>query len=100
VAVNYRPQHNIGRLRYLECSRVGSDDLPLGDSRHWTEILFPYDPSIPPERPLTSAEVAPTDRLAGTSVVERYLCDSDGVITVKLERQADGRARTFEISRS
>jgi molecular chaperone DnaK (HSP70) len=99
IKVAYRPRHNIGNLRYLECRRVGKNELPEGESRTWSSILFPYDPSIPPERPLEASEVRETDRLAGTEVVERYWCDSDGVITVKLERRVDGRMRTFEISR-
>ncbi len=95
----YTPRHNIGHLRYLECSKVGKNELPEGDARNWSDVLFPYDPAIPPDRPLRPTEVIETDRLSGTRVVERYWCDSDGVITVKLERRADGTNRTFEISR-
>jgi hypothetical protein len=99
IEVAYSPRHNIGHLRYLECSRLGMNELPEGDARRWSDILFPYDPAIPPERPLRPSEVVETDRLSCTNVVERYWCDSDGVITVKLERRADGSNRTFEISR-
>ncbi len=99
IRVTYHPRHNIGHLRYLECSRVGGDEMPEGDARSWSDVLFPYDPSIPPERPLLPSQVQENDSLAGTEVVERYWCDSDGVITVKLERRSDGRNRTFEISR-
>jgi hypothetical protein len=99
IEVAYNPQHNIGHLQYLECSRLGNDDLPDGEARRWSDVLFPYDPSIPPERPLVPSQVEETNQLSGTQVVERYWCDSDGVITVKLERRADGQNRTFEISR-
>lgn len=99
VEVLYSPQHNIGHLQYLECGRLGQDDLPAGDVRRWSEVLFPYDPRIPLDAPLSLTAVAPAEDLAATSVAERYCCDSDGVITVKLERRADGRGRTFEISR-
>ena len=99
VSVDYSPQHNIGKLQYLECTKVGSDDVPDGEVRRWNEVLFPYDPGIPPEAGLSPGDVAPAEHLGGTSVVERYVCDSDGVISVMLERRADGRQRTFEISR-
>ena len=99
MEVRYRPQHNIGWLQYLECSQVSGDDLPRGDVRRWSEILFPYDPKIPPEKPLAPADVAPAAHLGETKVLEHYYCDADGVITVKLEREADGRERTFEISK-
>lgn len=99
IEVAYSPRHNIGHLRYLECQRLGTNGLPEGEMKRWSDILFPYDPSIPPERPLAPAQIQETDRLSGTRGVERYLCDSDGIITVKLERAADGRNRIFEISK-
>jgi molecular chaperone DnaK (HSP70) len=99
LQVDYSPRHNIGYLQYLECSKLDEEEKPQGEVRRWNEILFPYDPAIPPEKPLSPAEVVPTDVLKGTSVVEHYSCDADGVITVKLERRADGRERTFEISK-
>jgi hypothetical protein len=99
VEVSYGPEHNIGRLQYLECGALGGDGMPAGEARRWSEILFPYDPAIPLDAPLQPADVAPAPHLRGTTIVERYRCDSDGVISVRIERRADGRARTFEIAR-
>jgi len=46
-SVTYSPQHNIGHLRYLECSVVDSQGRPAEGVRPWSEAVFPYDPAIP-----------------------------------------------------
>jgi molecular chaperone DnaK (HSP70) len=95
----YYPQHNVGYLRYLECAAVGSNGLPDGDVRSWSDILFPYDPAMPLTASLSPAEVRATDRFSSEAVCEVYRCDSDGVITVELRRPSRFEARTFEIFR-
>ena len=42
----YRPAHNIGHFRYIECSQIDSQDLPTGDITAWDEIHFPFDPEL------------------------------------------------------
>ena len=95
----YHPAHNIGYLRYLECSAVGGDGLPAGDMRAWSDILFPYDPSHSLSDRLSLADVTATDCFAQTPACEVYRCDSDGVITVELRRPGANDARCYEIYR-
>lgn len=95
----YHPQHNVGYLRYLECASVGSNGMPDGDTRAWSDILFPYDPAMPLTASLSQAEITATDRFAQEAVCEVYRCDADGVITVELRRPSHFDARTYEIFR-
>jgi len=95
----YHPRHNIGRLRYLECTSIGSAGLPDGNIRAWSDIRFPYDPSVPLQQPLDRADIVETGRFGEQSVCEVYRCDCDGVITVELRRPASQDARTYEIFR-
>jgi len=95
----YHPHHNVGHLRYLECTSIGPDGLPAGDVRPWSAILFPYDPQLPLTASLSRAEIVATDRFANEAVCEVYRCDSDGVITVELRRPSQFDARTYEIFR-
>ncbi len=95
----YHPRHNVGHLRYLECASVGPDGLPDGDVRPWSDILFPYDPSLPMTATPSAAEIVETNLFARDAVCEIYRCDSDGVITVELRRPARQDARTYEIYR-
>ena len=97
--VEYTPRHNIGHLRYLECTAVDEAGCPALGVRPWSDVLFPYDPAIPVDERVTPGDVRDRDDLAGTAVCETYACDGDGVISVRFNRP-DGQTRSFEIFRS
>ena len=61
--------------------------------------MFPYDPSIPVEHKPSAADIGPRNDLAEHDICETYSCDSDGVITVRLQRRSDGQTRAYEILR-
>jgi molecular chaperone DnaK (HSP70) len=42
----YNPVHNIGLLRYMECSSLGQEGEPEGDIALWKDVCFPYDPTL------------------------------------------------------
>ncbi|MBI4579788.1 MAG: Hsp70 family protein [Planctomycetes bacterium] len=93
----YHPHHNIGHLRYLECTALGPGGLPDGSVRAWSDVLFPYDPGIPLSARPAADQVVDTEQFTGQTVCEVYRCDSDGVITVELRRPATDEVRTHEI---
>ena len=95
----YAPQHNVGHLRYFECAGVDERGQPALGVRAWSDVLFPYDPNIPVEQRLTPADIVQRGDLADQRICEVYSCDSDGVITVRMSRRADGQARVYEIFR-
>ena len=49
VVRDYRPVHNVGHLRYLECSALGEAGEPQGDLFVWEDLYFPYDPRLEQE---------------------------------------------------
>lgn len=98
IPVRYRPIHNIGRLRYLECTAIDAAGKPSEGLRGWSEILFPYDPALALNRDLTGHPIVLCDTPAGDTV-ETYLCDHDGIISVQITR-GDGQSRTFEVFRT
>jgi len=93
----YHPAHNIGHLRYLECTDFGPDGMPAEGLRNWSDILFPYDPAQPLSGSFSQSDIISTDRFAADAVCEIYHCDSDGVITVELRRPAANDSRCYEI---
>ncbi|NLH18231.1 MAG: Hsp70 family protein [Phycisphaerae bacterium] len=95
--VRYRPAHNIGHLRYLECTSLGPDGMPLRGVRTWSDILFPYDPNCPLSAPVSKNDIIPTNQFNHLEVSEIYRCDSDGVITVEIQNPARNESRRFEI---
>ena len=93
----YHPRHNAGHLRYLECASIGRDGMPDEGVRLWSDICFPYDPSMPLTSGIANDAIAATDAFSSQAVCEVYRCDSDGVITVELRRPACGDARCHEV---
>ena len=98
IPVHYRPVHNIGRLRYLECTAVDAAGKPAEGLRGWSEILFPYDPALTLNQDLAGHPIVMRDTPA-VDTVETYLCDPDGIISVQITR-GDGQSRTFEVYRA
>jgi molecular chaperone DnaK (HSP70) len=98
--VDYSPHHNIGYLRYLECATLDSAGQPAEGVRHWSDALFPYDPSIPERIALSPDQVVSRGDLLGTRVRESYQCDPDGVITARLTRCCDGFTAIYEVFKS
>ena len=95
--VRYAPRHNIGHLRYLECAGLDAAGQPSEGVRAWSELLFPYDPAIPIQQRLEPGMVRDRQDLQDKWVCETYSCDSDGVITVSIQRLCDDQTRTYEI---
>jgi molecular chaperone DnaK (HSP70) len=96
----YRPVHSVGRLRFLECTELGSDGQPHGDLTPWCDILFPYDPALAERGDLT--QVPPEQRLAapGEEIVERYRYGRDGSISIAIENRTRGYARRYVLGES
>jgi molecular chaperone DnaK (HSP70) len=43
---SYRPVHNIGYFRYLECVNLGANNRPEGEISNWDEIRVAFDPRL------------------------------------------------------
>jgi molecular chaperone DnaK (HSP70) len=95
VARTYRPAHNIGHFRFEECAALDADGNPTGHRTPWCQVLFPFDPEIPPNDPLAARAVERDERFARYAVQERYECDGRGLITVTLERADPPLSRSF-----
>jgi len=94
----YRPAHNIGHFRYLECTQLDEHGQPRGEIDNWDQILFPFDPQLQRRADLESV---PVDLLANPGnlrIREEYTCDSTGGLQVKIQAEPGGYAREYTIS--
>ena len=92
----YRPAHNIGHFRFLECSHVVGG-RPDGDVVPWEEVHFPFDRSLRDESGLA---VLPVVRREGDADIEEvYRCGAEGGIAVTVTSCDDGFSRTFSVRR-
>ncbi len=92
----YCAVHNIGHLRYLECSRV-TEGRPDGDVSPWEEVLFPYERALRDRSDLDALPVVRTE--TGPEIEETYACGPEGGVTVTVAILEDGFRRTFTLRR-
>jgi molecular chaperone DnaK (HSP70) len=91
----YRPAHNLGHFRYLECGEI-RDGQPAGDITPWGEIYFPFDGALWAEDDLSGVAVCRGQE--GAQVVEeRYQCDANGILSVTIVDRYSGRERSFRL---
>jgi molecular chaperone DnaK (HSP70) len=98
VVRQYRPLHNIGRLRYLECSALGSAGEPEGDITVWRDIYFPYDPGLADHKNLKGVPITVCPELSSQEVVETYDYDTQGIVHVEIENLTAGYRRHFRLT--
>jgi molecular chaperone DnaK (HSP70) len=94
----YRPAHNIGHFRYLECSQLDDHGQPKGEIANWDQILFPFDPQLRQHPNLAAVPVAKQADPGNLRVREEYTCDSTGSLRVKIHAEPPGYAREYTIA--
>jgi len=97
VARRYRPLHNVGFLRYLECNFLGEAGEPEGDISIWQNIYFPYDPALADRKNLAGIPIERRVDLSSQEVVETYVYDADGIIRVEIENCTGGYGRSYRL---
>jgi molecular chaperone DnaK (HSP70) len=96
----YHPAHDVGHFRYLECSRLDERGQPLGEITNWEQIRFPFDPRLQRDLDLSAY---PVQRLADQSnllIHEKYTCDANGNLQVRISTDPTGFTRKFLIGQS
>lgn len=92
----YRPTHNLGYFRYLECGRVDAHGQPQGDITPWSEILFPFDPALQAGDSLKRTPVTRGQHFDNL-IEEVYSCDANGIIEVQVSDLTSGFAQRFRL---
>lgn len=95
----YKPAHNIGHFRYLECSRLDANGQPLGDITNWDQVQFAFDDNLWDCGDLSQVPVERTGDDCKITVREEYICDANGRIRVKISVLPSGKTREFAIGR-
>lgn len=93
----YRPAHNIGHFRYLECSRLDERGQPIGEIKNWEQIQFPFDPQLWDRAELATEPVRGLDNAHGLTVREEYTCDANGNLRVQISEMPGGFVREYSI---
>jgi molecular chaperone DnaK (HSP70) len=93
---SYRPVHNLGHFRYLECSHLDDDNQPRGDVTVWDEIQFPFDPAL---LDADSAQVEHSASAPSQEIEEAYSIDASGTVTITITNLSAGYQRIYSLGR-
>lgn len=99
VKRKYRPAHNVGHFRYLECSTLNSIGQPGGDLTFWDEIRFPFDSTMEGMADLAAVPVERFQGEPGGQVEEVYRCSAGGAVSVTMTNLASGYRREFPLGK-
>lgn len=99
VERRYHPAHRVGRLRFMECTRVGADGMPMGDLVPSALVHFPYDPGLAAEGTLAEVAGERAPELSEELIVERYTYQLDGRISVVIRNHTRGYERSYDLQR-
>ncbi|HXG32233.1 MAG TPA: Hsp70 family protein [Bryobacteraceae bacterium] len=99
ISRQYRPAHNIGHFRYLECSRVDETGRPAGDITLWDEIRFPFDPALENCPDLEAVPVIRSEEASRHVIEEAYACDAGGAVSVTISNLTTGHSRVYRLAR-
>ena len=92
----YKPVHNVGHFRYLECSQVTDTGAPTGDLTPWDEVYFPFAPSLHEAGNLPTVPITRLEQEAPW-IEERYTCDAHGIIAVEMQNQTCHYAHRYHL---
>jgi molecular chaperone DnaK (HSP70) len=93
----YRPAHNVGHFRFLECGALTLEGEPTGDLTPWEGICFPFDAELQGRDDVAALPVerhAPREDL---TIVEEYTCDVSGIVSVRLREETSGFERSYQL---
>ena len=97
VERRYCARHAVGNLRFVECSKVTPTREPAGDLAPWGEVLFPYDPALRDEDDPDRLRAACGDLRTGNEVVEKYVYERNGSVSVTVTNLTHGYERTYQL---
>ena len=96
----YRPVHNIGHFRYVECGWLDDKGSPDGDITPFADLLFPFDPALRGRDPeaLAQQRIERNDG-ARPLIEERYSVDGHGVIDITITDVESGYRTRHRLER-
>jgi molecular chaperone DnaK (HSP70) len=99
VSREYRPAHDIGFFRFLECSALTDDGTPRGELLPFADVHFPFDPALRGrDGALAGVPVGRLDASRAHRFREQYALDPNGIVEVTISDLDDGFGRTYRIA--
>src|SRR5690606_12450387 len=97
VRRRYAPAHNLGHYRYVECGWLDAQGTPSGDITSFSDVLFPFDPSLRSACNLHELGVLRAERPV-CEVEERYKVARNGIVELTIRDVHTGFERTHKLT--
>jgi molecular chaperone DnaK (HSP70) len=93
----YRPAHNIGRFRFVECAHLDAGGVPHGDITAFKDIFFPFDATL--RAPGRDLSALPVHRMSGEGplIQEEYAITPHGIVQVTMTDLETGYQRAYPV---
>ncbi len=92
----YRPAHNVGRYRFVECAALDPHGVPLGDITAYGDVFFPFDRGVRGARDLADVPVRRMDN-EGPLIQEEYAITQHGIVQVTIKDLENGYERAYHV---
>ncbi|MEM6788146.1 MAG: Hsp70 family protein [Myxococcota bacterium] len=92
----YRPAHNIGHFRFVECGHLDGEGQPQGDVSPHGVVFFPYDRGLRHRDRFQDEDVARLEGV-GPPIEERYEVDATGAVQVVIFDCENGFERRYRL---
>ena len=99
IVRSYRPVHNIGYFRYLECGELGPNNQPEGEISNWDEIRVAFDPTLRDTADLTAQPIRRFARPQELVIEEDYRCDANGDVEVRIHDKSTQQTNEYRLGR-
>jgi hypothetical protein len=96
----YRPMHNIGHFRYLECAQLDENQQPEGEISNWDEIRVAFDPNLRGAEDIAEQAVE-RNGVSGQEmwIEEEYTCGPSGDVKVKIRDGATAVMNEYRLGK-
>ena len=99
IVRSYRPLHNIGHFRYLECGQLRADYQPAGEISNWDEIRVAFDPNLRDSSDLADEPVHRCVPMQDQWIEEEYTCDANGEVKVEIRNKITQQTNEYRLGR-
>lgn len=93
----YRPTHNIGHFRFIECSWLDSGGQPSGDIKPFAEVRFPFEEKLQGTTDLSSVTVTKSQGKA-PAIEEHYCLHDSGAVELTIVDTHTGYRESHSIA--
>jgi molecular chaperone DnaK (HSP70) len=95
VKRSYRPTHNIGFFRYVECGHINERGEPSDDITAVADIRFPFDHHLQGKPDLDAVVIKSMESSDSGVIEETYTCSADGMVQLTIRDTTSGYEQDY-----